>query len=156
MRRELLERLKIEETFGFAQVVTGDESWLYLNYSHAHMWSVSEDERPVRFDEMIASEKHMFTRLWSINGLLVIEWLEPSDMFNITYFCDVIIAKHVQALYPGRVVPRQRKFSLHLDNVRPRNSTRATEFIDEKIHLITPLAIFAECSIIRLLSLWDA
>jgi hypothetical protein len=156
MCHELLQRLQIEETFGFAQIVTGDELWLYLNYSHNHMWSVSDDKCPVRLDEMIASEKHMLTLLWSINSPLVIEWLEPVDKFNTTYFCDVIIAKLVQALCLGEAVLRQRKFSSHLDNVRPRNSAGATEFIHEKIHPIVPSAIFAGCSIIRLLSLWNA
>jgi len=47
MCRELLERLQMEETFGFARVVSGNESWLVLNSSHRHMWFVSDDERPV-------------------------------------------------------------------------------------------------------------
>jgi hypothetical protein len=67
---ELLESLQMEETFGFTRVGTGDESWLYLNDSHIHIWSVSDDERPVRVDQTIASENHMLTLLWSIKGPL--------------------------------------------------------------------------------------
>jgi hypothetical protein len=42
--RELLELPQMEETFGFARIATGDESWSYLNYSHTHIWSLSDDE----------------------------------------------------------------------------------------------------------------
>jgi hypothetical protein len=104
--RELLERLQMEQTFGFAQLLTGDESWLYLNYSHTHMWSVSDDERLVRVNQTITSEKQMPSHLWSIKGPLVIQWLGPGDTFRTTYFCDVIIAKLVQALHTGGTIPR--------------------------------------------------
>jgi hypothetical protein len=50
MCRELLKTLQIEETFGVTRLEIGDDSWLYLNYSHAHMWSVADDKRPVRVD----------------------------------------------------------------------------------------------------------
>jgi hypothetical protein len=65
---ELLERLQMEEIFGFARVVTGDESWLYLNGSHTHIWLVSDRERPVRVDQTIASEKHILAVLWSFKA----------------------------------------------------------------------------------------
>jgi histone-lysine N-methyltransferase SETMAR len=64
--------------------------------------------------------------------------LGSGEKFNTTYFCDVIIAKLVQALYPRGTVPRRRKFSLHLDNARPHNSAEATEFIDGKKFIRLP------------------
>jgi hypothetical protein len=101
MLGELLELLQIEETFGFARVVTRNDSWLYLNYSHPRLWLVSDDERLVRVDQTITNEKQMLTVLWSIKALMVIEWLGPGDIFDTTCFCEVTIAKFVQALYSG-------------------------------------------------------
>jgi hypothetical protein len=46
MGRELLEPLQMEESFGVARALTGDESYLCLNSSHADMWSVSERWTP--------------------------------------------------------------------------------------------------------------
>jgi hypothetical protein len=43
---ESLEILQMEETCNVARAVTGDESWLSLNYFHPHLWSVPYDERP--------------------------------------------------------------------------------------------------------------
>jgi hypothetical protein len=99
----------MEETFDFTRAVTRDDSPLYLNYSHPRLWLVSDDKRLVRVDQTIANEKHILTVLWSMKSLLVIEWLGPGDIFNKTCFCDVIIAKLVQALYPGGAVPGDEK-----------------------------------------------
>jgi len=46
-----------ERNFRFARVVTRDESWLYVNYIHTHIRSVSKDERPVGVNQTIVSEK---------------------------------------------------------------------------------------------------
>jgi hypothetical protein len=132
MCRELVELSQKEETFAVPRAVTADESWLYLNDSRAHMWSVPDDQQPVHVDQAIASEKHIVTVFWSIKGPLVIESLGPGDTFSATSFCDVILAKLAQALYPGGAVPRRRKLSLNLDNASPPNSAGATEFIDAK------------------------
>jgi hypothetical protein len=100
----------MEETFGLTPVVTVDESWSYLDCSHTHPWSASNDDRPVGVDNPIASEKRMFTVLSSIKGLLTIEGLGRGDRFKTAYFCDVMIAKLVQTSYPGGVVPGRKNF----------------------------------------------
>jgi hypothetical protein len=50
----------------------------------------------------------------------------------MAYFCDLIIAKLVRAVYLRGIVTRRRIFSSHLDNAETQNSARATEFIDGK------------------------
>jgi hypothetical protein len=72
----------MKEPCGCTRVVTGNESWLYLNYSPRHRWSVSDDERPVRVDQTIASEQHMPTVLWSLKAR---ELLDRRDrLINVT------------------------------------------------------------------------
>jgi hypothetical protein len=132
MCREFLELLQMEETFDLVWVVIGDESWLDLNFSDTHLWSVSDDGCPVRVDWMIANEKQMLIVLSSRKGPLVIEWLGPGDELTTTYFCNVIIAKLVQALYPGGTVPRRRNFSFAFGQHSPSQFCRTTEFIGGK------------------------
>jgi hypothetical protein len=69
------------------------------------MWSVSDDERPIRADQTITSEKYILIVLWSIKGQIIIEWLGSGENFGTTYLCSVIIVKLVQALYPGGFFP---------------------------------------------------
>jgi hypothetical protein len=151
-----LEREKRHDVSRIARERTGDESTLYLNYSHTHMRPVSDDECLVPVDETIASEKYMLTALWSRKVPLVVKWFGPGDKFDTTYFCDVTIAKLVQALYPGRAVPRRRKISLHLDNSRLHNSAGATKFIDGTNSSNCPSPHIRRMSTIRLLSFWNA
>jgi hypothetical protein len=91
MCRELMEPLKMEESFGFARVVTGDESWLYLSYSHTHISSVCDDERAFRIDQSVPSEKHDLTVLWSMRGPLVLPWSGPDDNKTASYLGNVIM-----------------------------------------------------------------
>jgi hypothetical protein len=67
MCRELLKLLQMEENFRFARLVTEDEAWLYLNSSHTHMWSVSDDELPV-CARLQALDCRMFGYLKEITG----------------------------------------------------------------------------------------
>jgi hypothetical protein len=78
------------------------------------------------------SENQMFTVLWSIKDLWVIEWSGPAGKFEATSFCDITIAKLFQTVYPRRAFPRRWKFSLHLDNARPHNYAKVTEFMQGK------------------------
>jgi hypothetical protein len=119
------------------------------------MWSVSDDERPVRVCQTIASEKHMFTVFWSRRDIFVIKWLGPGDKFKANYFCDVIIVKLVQALYPGEAVPRQR--SIHcISRIFAGNILQGQLIFRPKSHPIIAPTIFAGCAIIRLLSFGNA
>jgi hypothetical protein len=149
MCHDLLELLEMEETFGFARVVTGDESWLYLNCSHTHMSSMSDDNRPVRIDQTIANEKHVLTVLWSIKGPLVIEWLGPGDQVNTTDFCDVIIPKSIQTLYPRGAFRGEEKIHGIWIMLALTILQGQLNLSTEKMHPITPLVMFAGYSIIR-------
>jgi hypothetical protein len=140
----------MEATFGVARVLSGNESWMYLNDSHTHLPSVSDDERAVRVGLTIASQKHMLAVLWSIKGPLVIESLRRGAKFQGACFRNIMIAKLVQALYPRGAVPNRRKFSLHLDNAHPRNYTGTTGFVEGTIPPMTRPAIFVGCSASRL------
>jgi hypothetical protein len=43
----------------FRHIITGNESWFYLEYQHASKWSVSRDEVPRRADSVVGTAKFM-------------------------------------------------------------------------------------------------
>jgi hypothetical protein len=100
-----------------------------LSYSHVVdvRWWTPRSRRPDNFDRKAYAHCPLVHKV-----PLVIEWLGPSDKFDIVHFCNVIIAKLIQTLYPGGAIPRRRKFALHLFIARPPNSAGATELIDGK------------------------
>jgi hypothetical protein len=154
--RELLELLKMEETFRFTPAVTGDESWLYLTDLQTHLRSVSDDERLVRVENTITNERHMLIVHWSRKGLLMIKWLGRGDIFNTTYFCNVIIAKFVQTLYPGGSLPGGGNFPCLWTMLHFRFLRDKWTYPWRKINPITPPLKFAGWSTIQLLSFWNA
>jgi hypothetical protein len=103
----------------FHRIITGDESWFYLDYSSDHIWSCAGDDIPERINHTIQSEKFMLTVLWSTRGPPVVEWMERGQHFNSTYFCAVIINELVHKLKTMGPFPRKNWDHLHLDNARP-------------------------------------
>jgi hypothetical protein len=56
---KLLRVLEAMQRIYFHHIITGDESWFYLEYQHASQWSVSRDEVPQRVDLTIGTAKFM-------------------------------------------------------------------------------------------------
>jgi len=64
MALDLLKQLEFEQKFDFARVITGDESWFYLDYTPRNRWTCSGDEVGERVNRTVQSEKCMLTILW--------------------------------------------------------------------------------------------
>jgi hypothetical protein len=58
-----LEILVAIQRIKFRNIVTGDESWFYLDYHHDRQWSVSRDELTQKVKPGI-STKSMLTVIW--------------------------------------------------------------------------------------------
>jgi hypothetical protein len=53
---------------------------------------------------------------------IVEEWLPEHDIFNSTYFCEVIITHLTSGIFPDQGIWRKQRVYVHLDNVRSHNS----------------------------------
>jgi hypothetical protein len=51
---EILRALEAMQRTHFHHIITGDQSWFYLEYQYASEWSVSRDEVPRRVDPAIS------------------------------------------------------------------------------------------------------
>jgi hypothetical protein len=69
-------RLCSEPIFATLSVITGDESWFYLEYQHASQWRVSRDEVPERVDPAIGTAKFMFMAIWGVNGFRLLDLMQ--------------------------------------------------------------------------------
>jgi hypothetical protein len=127
----LLTILPFEEETSFQRIITGDESWFYLDYSSDHIWSGAGDDIPQRISRSIQSEKFLLTVLWSTRGPLVVKWMERGQCFNSAYFCGVVINELVKKLKTMRYFPRKNWYHLHLDNARPHVSQMASRYITD-------------------------
>jgi hypothetical protein len=125
---KLFKELDIQEQAGFDILITGNELWFFLEYLPGHMWQLVDNHVLDRVSRKIETAKHRVTIFWGICGPLVVEWF-PSDISSKSkYFCDLIAAKVLKVLWPSVVIPRRKQFFLYMNNAKPHNSKKITDF----------------------------
>jgi len=130
LAQQLLSDLETEEPFRFQRIITGDESWFYIDYSPTRIWSLSPDNLPQNVSHAIQSQKFMLTVFWGISGPVLIKWLKPGEKFNTTYFINDVIAEMFEVLRKQGRLKDKPWLRLHMDNARPHNSKDSTDFIE--------------------------
>jgi hypothetical protein len=84
----------------FRYIITGDESWFYLEYQNASQWSVSRDEVPQKVDPAIGTAKFIFTAIWDVNGFHLLDLMPSQCRFNTQYFMEHVMTPLVQTIVP--------------------------------------------------------
>jgi hypothetical protein len=96
--RQLLDVLQAQERHHFRDLVTGDETWVYLGIRPGTIWLPTEAELPVRVKRTIASEKRMLTVFWGIHGIAHYYWLQKDNILDSPFICEEILAPLVQKM----------------------------------------------------------
>lgn len=126
--------LKILKSLGpkqRASVVTGDESWFYLQYSYTSKWC-TEDETPEDIAKRMQNEeKFMIFVSFNINGLVYLNALPTNSKFNSTYMCNHILEGLNEASHEAIEKITKHSKILHIDNARPHNSRMTKDKIKE-------------------------
>jgi hypothetical protein len=76
-------------------IITGKESWFYLDYRHAPPSSVPSYEVPQRIDPGIGTAKFMLTVIWGINRF------HPLDLMLFQYRLKLTILRGARYGTPG-------------------------------------------------------
>jgi len=66
----------------WCNVITGDETWIYLDNPREFIWQHAGLERPTRIKRQIGSKKVMITVMWSAAGIQSISMLPVGTRFN--------------------------------------------------------------------------
>jgi transposase len=127
LSHELLAVLERDRRNQFRNVVTGDESWFFLYYSHDSIWTQSRDEVPERISQKIDTEKCLLSVLWSVSGIHSLTDVPKGSTYNSAFLCDIVIPELVQNICSSSRRKSLKGMYIHLDNARPHNSRRATE-----------------------------
>jgi hypothetical protein len=56
---EMLQILQKQEPTNFARIITGDESWFFLEYFRNRVWIQGEENIPEQVSQQNDTEKHM-------------------------------------------------------------------------------------------------
>jgi hypothetical protein len=114
--RQLLRTLEAAQREKFRPLVTGDESYFHLEYSHATKWCVCPNDAPPRVRTAIAYRKFIPTVIWGVTGFYVVDLVTTQRTFNSEYFVEQIMTPLVNKIYPGGRNPHTPGIQVHPDN----------------------------------------
>jgi hypothetical protein len=114
--------LEAQQRIGFRDIITGDESWIYLDMTSNSIWIEAEEILPTRPRTTIASTKVMLTVFWGIRGVRPINWLPHGASFNGAYFDENILQPMASELHAGEEKKHCLWPLVHMDNARPHTS----------------------------------
>jgi histone-lysine N-methyltransferase SETMAR len=128
---QLLSLLRKHQTMKWRHLVTGDESWFFLEYMPNGMWASSPSSVEVSEKPSIITKKFMITIFWNPHGFHVVEALKEGESFNDKYMVNVILPQLVAIYFDGEREAGQKRLCVHMDNARPHSSKLTNCFIEE-------------------------
>jgi histone-lysine N-methyltransferase SETMAR len=137
---ELLCVLEAMQRTHFRHIITGNESWFYLEYQHASQWPISRDEVLQRVDPAIGTAKIMLTIIWGVNGFHLLDLMPLQCRFDAQYFVEHVMAPLVQTVFPQGRTRYTPRLNVRLENCPIHFSKVAEQFFieDQLLHVPHP------------------
>jgi hypothetical protein len=126
-----LEVLEEAELNLFEHVITGDESWFFLDYQRDSLRAESRDAVPERSKQKIDTEKCLIFVLWCVTGIHTLIDVLNGMMENADFFCHAVMSSLIADVKTDSRRKTLKGLVIHLDSARPHNSRRSQECIAE-------------------------
>jgi hypothetical protein len=128
MAIELLKVLSGESIREWHDIVTLDESWIYLFSEHDLMWTAPEEIVVDRERHTVQSPTLMLMIVWNPIGFHVLKALPNGCKFNAQYYTnDILIA--ISDWRRQTRGTRPNKLWVHSDNARPHTAKMSRDYI---------------------------
>jgi histone-lysine N-methyltransferase SETMAR len=128
MAIKLLQVLSVQSTRQWHDIVTLDESWIYLFSEHDLMWTSPGEIVVDRERHIVQSPKFMLTVVWNPIGFHVLKALPKGRKFNAQYYTnDILVAISDWRRQIGATRPN--KLWVHSDNARPHTAKMSRDYI---------------------------
>jgi histone-lysine N-methyltransferase SETMAR len=125
---ELLQVLSVQSTRQWHDIVTLDESWIYLLSGHDLMWTAPGEIVIDKERHTVQSPRFMLTVVWNPIGFHVLKSLPKGRKFNVQYYTnDILIAISDWRRQTGGTRPN--KLWVHSDNARPHTPKMPRDYI---------------------------
>jgi hypothetical protein len=128
---ELLCALEAMQRTHFRHIITGDESWFYLEYQQPSQWSVSRDEVSQRVDPAISTAEFMLTAIWGIDCFHLLDLMPSECRFNAQCFGEHVVTALVQTVFPQGRTRCTPRLNVHLDKCCVHFSKMTEQFFIE-------------------------
>jgi hypothetical protein len=99
--------MEAQRRIQFRDIVTGDESWIYLDVNANSLWMRAGEKVPTRSRTLIALSKAILTVFCGLRNVVPINWLVQGMSFKGAYF-DQDILWSLAAEPQGEGRPKRR------------------------------------------------
>ena len=127
--RSMLEILKNEEKHNFCNILTMDETPVYLDNHRKLGWVNTSDKIPNIVKESLRRKKFTLTVMWGVGVFPVVEGLTGENRVNSKYFCTNILTKAKIWCEKKRKSSGVSSYIFHMDNAPCHRSSYTTNFM---------------------------
>jgi hypothetical protein len=135
--RQLLDVLLQQEKCHFRDLITGDETWVYLDMKRETIWLPADAELPVLVKRTIASEKRTLIVFWGTHGIARSCWLPKESTLDSPFFCEEVPSPLTQKMQPNSKIHKPLTL-IHMDNARVHMASATREKLDVSRFKRTP------------------
>jgi hypothetical protein len=115
---QLLDVLKAQQKCGFRDLITGDETWVFLDMKPRIVWAYADAELPLGVKRTIASGKRMLIVFWGIRGITHYCWLPEDSTLDSSFLCEEVLSPIAEKLQVSLSKTRKPFTLIHMDNAR--------------------------------------
>jgi hypothetical protein len=142
MAIELFQVLSVQSMRQWHDIVTLDESWIYLFSEHDLMWTAPGEIVVDRERHTVQSPKFMLMVVWNLIGFHVLKSLPKGHKFNVQYYTnDILVAISDWRRQTGGTRPN--KLWVHSDSARPHTAKMSRDHIGLNRMKSAPHPLFA-------------
>jgi hypothetical protein len=128
MAIKLLQILSVQNTRQWHDIVTLDESWIYLFSEHDLMWTAPGEVVVHRKRHTVQLPKFMLTVVWNRIGFHVLKTLPKGRKFNAQYYTNNILVAISDWRRRTRGT-RPNGLCVHSNNARPHTAKMSRDYI---------------------------
>lgn len=122
---ELLQMFESQNDSFFSNMVTGDETWIFLydpeSINQSMEWRHPSSPRSKKSKTNKSNKKVMATFFWDKDGLILVDFLEQGSTINSTSYVNTL-HKLRESIKKKRIKKDVKSIQIHHDNARPHTS----------------------------------
>ena len=138
MSKELVQILEKSKENGFADIITGDESWFIYYYHYERKWVVDADNIPEIVIPSHFDRKTMVTIFIGIEGLVYRTVKPANKCWNSEYFINNILIPLSQHQKILDLKNNDQRCLIHFDNARCHTSQKVMKYLNDSPFSIVP------------------
>jgi histone-lysine N-methyltransferase SETMAR len=114
----LLDVLRQQEKIHFRDIITGNESWIFIDTEPSSIWLSLDEELPARPRPTIGTDKQMLVVFWGIKGIMHVNWLPRNARINAPDLRDELLTQISQKLQEHASGGRKLWTLVHMDSTK--------------------------------------